>query len=206
MFARPERPRTSGVAGRLMNVQLLRTATRTRSAVGAETIGRLAVRALHAELVLTPKPGLVTPVDQGSHRDMDASTFLRSLWSLRHYFTLIADAGARGAEFHALRDLGIAAETRMLRATAGINTHRGAIFSLGLLSAACGAALRAGLPFIPRILCEIVRSKWGSEIAASNSPSHSHGAAMRRRFGVGGARMEAAFGFPTVLRVWTHRA
>ena len=66
-------------------------------------LGRLAVACLHAELVCAPKPGLVTPFDSGSHRDMDAATFMRSLFALRFYFLEIAQARGkrscvRGAE------------------------------------------------------------------------------------------------------------
>ena len=108
----------------------------------AARLGRLAIASLHAELALAPKPGLVTPSDAGSHADMDARTFWRSLAALRGYFEAIAQAGLAQAPFDALRRLGLQAEDAMLRATDGINTHRGAIFSLGLLTAA--AARSAG--------------------------------------------------------------
>ena len=104
----------------------------------ALAVAQLAVASLHAELRLYPKPGLVSPVDTGSHDDMDASTFMRSLFALRHYFRRICLAGMRNAPFVQLKQLGIAAEAAMLKATHGINTHRGAIFSLGLLCAAAG--------------------------------------------------------------------
>ena len=103
-----------------------------------ERIGRLAVRSLYREVALAPKPGLVSPVDNGSHDDMDMSIFFRSLFALRHYFRDIARAGADGAGFATLQSLGLAAEAQMLAATGGINTHRGAIFNLGLLCAAAG--------------------------------------------------------------------
>ena len=59
----------------------------------AAPIGRAAIRALYAELALHPKPGLVSPLDSGSHRDMDMSTFMRSLFALRGYYRDIAAAG-----------------------------------------------------------------------------------------------------------------
>ena len=62
-------------------------------------IGRAAIRALHTELLLYPKPGLVSAVDNGAHDDMDAGTFLRSIFALRHYFKAIASAGAAGSPF-----------------------------------------------------------------------------------------------------------
>src|SRR5215218_4760441 len=80
-------------------------------------IGRAAVRALYTELALSPKPGLVSPLDSGAHDDMDMTTFMRSLFALRGYFCAIAAAGAAGADFADLQALGIAAERRMLAAT-----------------------------------------------------------------------------------------
>ena len=66
-------------------------------------IGRAAIRALYAELALHPKPGLVSPLDSGSHDDMDMTTFMRSLFALRGYYRDIAAAGARGADFATLQ-------------------------------------------------------------------------------------------------------
>jgi hypothetical protein len=108
-------------------------------------IGSLAIRALLTELQLHPKPGLVSTVDNGAHDDMKLTTFVRSLLALRFCFTAIAEAGAREAPFDELRRLGIEAERRMLAATGGINTHRGAIFCLGFLAAAAGWRRARGL-------------------------------------------------------------
>lgn len=167
----------------------------------ARHIGRLALRALHAELVLAPKPGLVTPEDAGSHADMNVTTFLRSLFSLRHYFVAIAAAGMRSADFAELRQLGLAAEARMLRATGGINTHRGAIFTLGLLAAAAGHLHSHGAAVTPLALGDTVRQRWGVEIGAAPAPADSNGARAVRRYGVGGARAEGVFGFPDVMHI-----
>lgn len=104
----------------------------------AERIAALAERSLLLEMETWPKPGLVSHVDNGSHADMDASTFLRSAAALRPYFAELADAGARDAEMAVLRKIGMRAEHAMLAATGGVNTHRGAIFGLGLLCAAAG--------------------------------------------------------------------
>src|SRR6185369_16379782 len=89
----------------------------------ATEIGRLAIRSLYRELALAPKPGLVSPVDAGSHRDMDMRTFMRSLFSLRSYFATITVCGSEEGRpgFAALQRLGIVAERRMLAATGGIN-------------------------------------------------------------------------------------
>lgn len=161
-------------------------------------IGCLAQRALHQELQCYPKPGLVSPLDSGSHSDMDASTFIRSIAALSGYFPRIAAAGAGFAPFSELRVLGCVAERRMLRATAGVNTHRGAIFHLGLLAAAAGAlrSLRASVR--ERALGDYVRRQWGPAIIRHASPG-SHGQLMARRYRAQGARREAASGFPHVF-------
>lgn len=183
-----------------MSAQALRQDAGARLPVDDGMIARVALRALHKELCAYPKPGLVSRIDAGSHTDMDGATFVRSLSSLRHYFRAIGRAGAQGATFPELQSLGLRAEKRMLAATGGVNTHRGAIFALGLLCAAAGHAAR-GLegPAAPR-LGDLVRGRWGTAIARSlaHAPA-SHGLLVARRYGAGGARAEAAAGFPHVF-------
>lgn len=153
-----------------------------------------AERALREELAAYPKPGLVSHRDRGSHADMTAWHFERSIDALRPYFGEVAHAGARGAGFDTLRALGVRAERTMLHATGGVNTHRGAIFALGLLVAAA-----AGPDDGP--LGERVRTRWGDALLRHRSPAGSHGDAARQRYGAGGALREAAAGFPSVYRV-----
>ena len=164
-------------------------------------IGRAATLALHDELSLAPKPGLVTLTDNGSHADMDAHSFMRSLFALRHYFTQITEAGLAGAGFAVLEQCGIAAEARMLKATGGINTHRGAIFMIGMLCAAAGAALReqeGGLH--PALLRAALRRHWGQALALrSQRASSLPGGIASRRYGLRGASEEAALGFPVLF-------
>ena len=166
-------------------------------------IGRAATLALHDELALAPKPGLVTPFDNGSHDDMDANTFMRSLFALRSYFVRIAEAGHAGAEFGELEGCGIAAEARMLAATQGVNTHRGAIFMLGLLCASAGAVAREGESAMgPVQLRDALVRRWGAALAARGQrvPTLPGGIATRR-LGLRGASEEAASGFPVLFEV-----
>ncbi|CAN7742600.1 triphosphoribosyl-dephospho-CoA synthase MdcB [Variovorax sp. LjRoot290] len=164
-------------------------------------IGRAATLALYDELSLAPKPGLVTLTDRGSHDDMDAHTFMRSLFSLRRYFAQIAEAGACGAGFAVLERCGIAAEARMLAATDGVNTHRGAIFMLGLLCAAAGAALRQdGVALQPDQLRGALRRHWGDALASrSRRPPTLPGGIAARRHGLRSASEEAALAFPVLF-------
>ena len=163
-------------------------------------IARLAIRSLHTELRLHPKPGLVTPLDTGSHTDMTADTFMRSLFALRHYFVRIAQAGVELAPFETLRSLGIAAERRMLVATNEINTHRGAIFAVGMLAAAIGAASSSGQKdaLSAEYIRNLLMQRWGS--ALHRHASQSAGATSPV-FLIDGARTEAARGFPSVFEL-----
>jgi triphosphoribosyl-dephospho-CoA synthase len=165
-----------------------------------QRIGRAATLALYDELALSPKPGLVTLVDPGSHTDMDARTFMRSLFALRGYFVRIAALGAAGADFADLQRCGIEAEARMLAATGGINTHRGAIFMLGLLCAAAGAA-GAG-PLDAGRLQATLLDRWGDALRerALRPPTLPGGVAARRH-GLRSASQEAAAGFPVLVDI-----
>ncbi|WP_353085549.1 triphosphoribosyl-dephospho-CoA synthase MdcB [Stenotrophomonas sp.] len=168
----------------------------------AHRLGRLAITSLHAELACAPKPGLVTPWSQGSHQDMHAGTFLRSLFALRGYFVTVAMAGAQETPFEQLRSYGIGAEAAMLRATGGVNTHRGAIFSLGLLVAA-SARLRHAAGTRPHGIevCQAVRDYWAPALLSAPLNSDSPGQRARQRHGVAGVREQAAEGFPLLRDV-----
>lgn len=161
-----------------------------------------AVRSLYQELALYPKPGLVSFVDNGSHTDMDAATFMRSLFSLRHYYARICRAGYDGAPFAELKKLGIAAEQRMMAATKGINTHRGAIFALGLLCAAMGRVRALRMTLTPAALRTALLLHWGEELAAhTRATGDSHGLQAAARHAASGAREEGALGLPSVFDV-----
>jgi len=170
----------------------------------AHRIARLAVRSLYQELALYPKPGLVSFRDNGAHRDMDPATFVRSLFSLRGYFAAIAAAGMRDAGFAELQQLGIAAESHMMRATRGINTHRGAIFTHGILAATAGCAAARNMALSDENLRTIVTANWSRDlraIAVASAATPSHGQLMAARHGVTGARGEALLGFPSVFEI-----
>jgi triphosphoribosyl-dephospho-CoA synthase len=168
------------------------------------SIGRAATLALHDELALFPKPGLVSFHDNGSHRDMDANTFMRSLFALRTCFVQMARLGTVAAPFAVLEACGIEAEKKMHAATGGVNTHRGAIFMLGLLSAATGFAATA----LEQVTAEDVRQRllwcWGDALERRSGERRTlPGGIAARRHGLRGASEEAALGFPVLFElVW----
>ena len=127
-----------------------RTAQLLRAAVTedfARYVGAMAAKALLYEVCTTPKPGLVDRENAGAHRDMDIYTFMGSSAVLQPYFTRCAEIGIKTREqaaeetFRQIRFAGMLAEQEMYRQTRGINTHKGAVFSMGL---ACGASAGAG--------------------------------------------------------------
>ena len=173
-------------------------------AARSQQLGRAAVRALYAEISLEPKPGLVSFRDRGSHLDMDGGTFLRSLFALRGYFPRIAQAGAQGRPFVVLQSLGKQAEARMLAATGGINTHRGAVFGLGLLCASAGQLQTQGLPLTPLHLRAVLLSTWGEALAERARATRlaaptSNGQRVAQLYGLRSAGDEAARAFPTLF-------
>jgi len=162
-------------------------------------IAALAHDALMLELLTAPKPGLVSQFDRGSHDDMTQETFRTSAGAIRSCWQALAEAGAAGASMAELRRIGLRAEAAMMAATQGVNTHRGTIFGLGLLCAAAG--MRHACPADGTSLGGIVVREWGVAIAGGPAPPHSHGTEAMRRHGAGGARLEAASGFPSLYRI-----
>ena len=165
-------------------------------------LARAAVTAMRDELEAYPKPGLVSPVDSGAHTDMDFALMCRSADSLLLPFTALAAAGRAAQSFEqALVPFGIEAERQMLLATDGVNTHRGAIFSVGLIVSAIARAQALSDNLSPSAIRAALRDTWGDalEAHAANDGETSHGALVRRRTGRDGARREAASIFPSVF-------
>ena len=169
----------------------------------AEKMADRAAAAMRFEVSLTPKPGLVDLNDSGAHTDMDAQTFFQSTealypWLKKLYLTGRAH-GEEGDEalFARLRTLGRGAEEAMLRATGGVNTHKGLLFSLALLLGAAGR-LQAGTD---RALSAAEQTAEAAKLAryALRDFSDAQLGQSYRLYGVTGARGEAANGFPTVL-------
>lgn len=169
-----------------------------------EEIARLAVQSLLCEVYATPKPGLVDQKGSGSHRDMDLFTFLSSAAALWPYFRRCAAIGLEGRDpesvFSELRKAGLEAEKRMLRATGGVNTHKGAIFTMGLLCG--GAGMLSPADWTPETLCalcaQMTRGLTERELDTKNAP-RTAGERIYREYGIAGARGQAEAGFPGAL-------
>jgi triphosphoribosyl-dephospho-CoA synthase len=168
--------------------------------IDASAIAEAARSSLIEELETWPKPGLVSHVDNGSHNDMDANTLRSSIEAITPYFGALAQAGAQGAAMGRLRRIGLDAEAAMLRATGTVNTHRGTIFGMGLLCAAAGRR-SSGMVRAGEQLGRVVARVWGEGILGGPVLPHSHGQRARLRYGAGGARQQAAEGFPCAYEI-----
>lgn len=158
----------------------------------ARLLASLATRALLFEVCVTPKPGLVDCNNSGSHADMDRFTFMASAAALSPYFEDFARIGMETAvlspaeAFSRLRLHGREAEGAMLRATGGVNTHKGAIFTLGLLCAAAGRSNSREPAHLAATVAALTQGLTARECACA-------------RHGVAGARAEVEAGLPSVL-------
>lgn len=163
----------------------------------AQKLTNLAQIALCQELETYPKPGLVSHVDNGSHSDMDYALFLRSIDVLGSYFHELVIAGINNASFDELKLWAIAAETRMLEATNGVNTHRGAIFIFGLLIPALSSLIARKLNFatLPATIIE----NYSAELSKHKPNPDSHGSKIRKQYQLLGIIDSALKGFPLIF-------
>jgi triphosphoribosyl-dephospho-CoA synthase len=165
----------------------------------ASYLARLAIRALIEEAELTPKPALVDKRGPGAHTDLSLTLMRRSAYCLEPWLELMALASFRRAPSQSLREelgaIGRWAEQSMLLATGGANTHRGAIWSLGLLvsAAAMGANSSDAVAYRARQLACL--PDW------SVPKQQSNGLRVVQRYRVSGARGEAQAGFPHVIAI-----
>jgi triphosphoribosyl-dephospho-CoA synthase len=165
-------------------------------------VADVAVGALIVEATLTPKPGLVDKRGPGAHGDMNLEMLVRSAHSLRSTFAGIASAAFQTQEDRALREtlskLGRDGERVMLQTTNGVNTHRGSIWTLGLLCA--GAAMITEGERSARAVCakaaRVARLKDSFRL-----PGQSHGQRALSDYGARGARGEAEDEFPHLLHI-----
>ncbi len=181
----------------------------TACQLSAEKIGQLAYQALLAEFRLTPKPGLVDRRNTGAHRDMDIGTFQRSADAIAPWLPRFVREGCQHAWAPArsfvqlVRPTGILCEQAAFRETGGVNTHKGSIFAAGLLCAAVGRLQTIGEPVHAERICRetaaICQDLVQPELESGSAPQTA-GVRIFRRFGLTGARGEAASGYATVRR------
>ncbi len=160
----------------------------------ADTLAYTAHFALERELLTTPKPGLVDKSNNGAHTDMDVPLFLKSAASLVPYFKTAVLLGLAGAGMAPLKDAGIDAERAMFAATNGVNTHKGMIYSMGLLLYGMGKALSEGGDAVG-YASGLAGTDAEERLDRARSKRDTNGAKVFSDYGARGAVGEAADGF-----------
>ena len=179
-------------------------------------LAELAERALRMELDTPMKPGLVGPDSVGAHKDMDYAVMRKGIAAIRPFFPRMALAETP----EELRQLGIDAEAAMLAATGGVNTHRGAIFALGLALNAALRTLSAAQPPHPALdrpaqfahneqvmrnsLAQMYQGIYRNQLGDNGlgGTQLSHGGEVVRQYGVKGARELASEGYQALFEDW----
>lgn len=176
----------------------------------AKHIARIIKESLLREVYTAPKPGLVDPISRGSHMDMDVSDFERSAEALEPYFLHCVKTGASLKDkpyentFLALRKSGIEAEKTMYIATRGVNTHKGVIFSLGILAGAIGRLMEPDgyIPDTEDILAEATRMSCAAiKHDLENIEPSTAGGRAYLECGMRGIRGEVMDGFPSIKEI-----
>lgn len=167
---------------------------------------QMALQALLYEVGITPKPGLVDRRNNGSHRDMDFFTFQRSAVALYPYFEECVRIGRATHNapppetLKALRLPGRRAEAAMGKATGGVNTHKGAIFSLGLLCGALGRLERPQWKESEQVLA--ICGQMAADLMQDfQVPGITVGYQLYQTYGITGIRGQAASGYPAVSQI-----
>ncbi len=178
--------------------------------VDMERCATLAQKSLLDEVYTTPKPGLVDTNNNGSHADMDIDTFKKSANVLKSYFAECFSIGIKTAHlpheatFPLLKKVGIEAEKDMYNATNGVNTHKGAIYSMGILCAGTGRLWTGETPFAcaDEVCLECAKI---SENAVKRDFEQidvsTAGGRLYLEYGITGIRGEVASGFESVLKI-----
>lgn len=161
-------------------------------------VADLAERALRRELDTTPKPGLVDRQDNGAHKDMDYALMSKSISALRPYLTRLAVESAKDIDPAKIKEIGIEAEKAMLKATGGVNTHKGALFCIGL-SVAAASNMASATGFVQVYSFKELVSRAASEIPSARG---THGAEAKRSFKAVGALENARAAYPELFADW----
>ena len=173
-------------------------------------ICRLAQKSLLDEVNTTPKPGLVDSRNSGSHKDMDINTFVKSADALKSYFGECFHLGVETSgslpkdTFSVINKIGIEAEHLMYSVTNGVNTHKGMIYSMGILCAAIGRLWHPEKPFasIDEICIEGAKiAKDAVEKDFKNNDLTTAGKRAFKNIGITGIRGEVLSGFASVTKL-----
>lgn len=163
-------------------------------------LGVLAAQAMRDELNLKGKPGLIGPDDNGSHSDMNYEVMLRSIDAIEPYLVKLAQMcySEELPNVNAVTTIGIQAESAMLEATGGVNTHKGAIFALGMMVAGVAHSVYR----LHQVDVAKIREDIMSLAKDMPTTSDTHGAAVRQKHHVKGALDMALEGYAQLFEDW----
>lgn len=178
----------------------------------ARVIGNLSKKAMLEEVYTTPKPGLVDCYSNGAHQDMNLPLFQKSAEAITPYLTRMALTGAQEIDideklFQKIRGIGVEAEKAMFRATEGVNTHKGMIFSMGIFAAVAGYCVGHGYQMTDNTIFYLEQKLVGrtlkqeiENLRKQNdiSSEESHGISVYKVTGLRGIRGEALSGYESV--------
>lgn len=169
-------------------------------------IGSLAVQAMLYEVSCFPSPGLVSPVSNGAHKDMNFYTFIDSTSSILKYLILFTQKGYQDKSskeiFNEIRKVGIEAEKDMFLKTNGVNTHKGMIFLIGICCGAVGKAIydnksSSSIQTIIKEMCEGLTEN--DFVNLRYKENLSNGEKLYLKYNIKGVRGEAERGIPLVF-------
>lgn len=172
----------------------------------AFVIASYAIEAMLCEVASYPSPGLVSSVSKGAHEDMDHYSFIKSTAILSKYMVLFAEQGYSNRMpkeiFEAIRNIGIEAESEMLKGTKGVNTHKGMIFLLGISCAAVTKAMYDKVDFseIQNIIKQMTKGLVQNELCyMDKDKAKSYGEKLFVKYNVQGIRGQVESGIPLVF-------
>ncbi|CAB5540845.1 triphosphoribosyl-dephospho-CoA synthase CitG [Providencia hangzhouensis] len=174
----------------------------------ASYYSQLAWHAMLAEVNLTPKPGLVDRHNTGAHKDMALTDFHLSANAIAIHFPRFLQAGAQYKDcpieqlLPLIRPIGIDCEKSMFRATKGVNTHKGSIFSLGLVLTVIGRLIAQQQFVSPESVSLLVASmcKGITNELKQKTENPTAGRRLYQEHGLTGARGEAEGGYSLVIK------
>ncbi|MDO8064229.1 triphosphoribosyl-dephospho-CoA synthase [Candidatus Phytoplasma bonamiae] len=172
---------------------------------------KLALISIETELLCYPSLGLVSINNCGSHQDMNFNLFMKSKETFGVYFLHIYNLvlSHKSLNFNKLRILGIEQEKRMFKVTNNINTHKGLIFSFGIIYYVVSYCIFHNIPFSNWYFqtCQLTKELRKDFVYFNNK---TPGEKLFKKFGITGARGEALAGYykiffqglPFILRIY----
>jgi triphosphoribosyl-dephospho-CoA synthase len=169
-------------------------------------IASIAAKSMLYEVTCFPSPGLVSINSNGAHKDMDYYTFIDSTSILIKYLFEITKCSFSNKSpkslFNEIRQIGIVGEKSMLKATKGVNTHRGMFFLMGICCAAAGKLIyekKSFSNFRPLLIAMCSGIVENELITGKPKETMTHGEKLYARYKTYGIRGQVESGLPIIF-------